>query len=85
MHISKLLLNINPFSNQSTKPSPHKRKTKRAWTQTSTQNYEELVPSILPLLKENIRLGQAGFINHSNLFIPDERNEKKKKRSGQKQ
>ena len=30
-----------------------------------TQFFEELDPSIIPLLKEHIRLGHAGIINHS--------------------
>ena len=35
-----------------------------------TQIFEELVPSILPLLNEHIRLGHAGIVDHSNLSIP---------------
>ena len=30
-----------------------------------TQIFKELVPSILPLLKEHIMLGHAGIVNHS--------------------
>ena len=41
----------------------HKHKTDIHKHQT--QIFEKLVPSILPLLKENIRLGHAGIIDHS--------------------
>ena len=34
-----------------------------------TQIFEELVPSVLPLLKEHIRLGHAGIVDHSIYFI----------------
>ena len=34
-------------------------------TQTSDTFLEVLVPSVLPLLKEHIRLGHAGIIDHS--------------------
>ena len=34
--------------------------------------FEELVPSVSPLLKKHIRLGHAGIVDHSvNLSIPD--------------
>ena len=37
-----------------------------------TQNFEELVPSVSPLLKKHIRLGHAGIVDHSvDLSIPD--------------
>ena len=29
-----------------------------------TQNFEELVPSVSPLLKKHIRLGHAGIVDH---------------------
>ena len=33
---------------------------------------EELVPSVLPLLKKHIRLGHAGIVDHSvDLSLPD--------------
>ena len=38
-------------------------------TQTANTNFEELVPSILPLLKKNTRLGHAGTIDHSDSSI----------------
>ena len=47
--------------------------------------FQELVPSVLPLLKKHIMLGHAGIVDHSvDLSIPDF---KKiiKKRNGQKQ
>ena len=34
--------------------------------------FEELVPSVSPLLKKHIRLGHAGIVDHSvDLSIPD--------------
>ena len=34
--------------------------------------FEELVPSVLPLLKKYIRLGHTGIVDHSgDLSIPD--------------
>ncbi|WP_419595907.1 hypothetical protein [Thiolapillus sp.] len=37
-----------------------------------TQIFEELVPSVSPLLKKHIRLGHAGIVDHSvDLSIPD--------------
>ena len=40
--------------------------------QHRTQNFEELVPSVSPLLKKHIRLGHAGIVDHSvDLSIPD--------------
>ena len=62
-HISKLfsynyistVCQVNP-QNQSL------RKHKTYIYKHQTQIFEELVPSILPLLKEHIRLGHAGYI-----------------------
>ena len=47
--------------------------------------FEELVPSVSPLLKKHIRLGHAGIVDHSvDLSIPDLK-KKYKKKNGQKQ
>ena len=47
--------------------------------------FEELVPSVSPLLKKHIRLGHAGIVDHSvDLSIPDFK-KKVSKRNGQKQ
>ena len=41
--------------------------------------FEELVPSVLPLLKEHIKLGNAGIVDHSvDLSIPDLKKKYKK-------
>ncbi|WP_419616832.1 hypothetical protein, partial [Thiolapillus sp.] len=41
-------------------------------TQTSDKTFEELVPSVSPLLKKHIRLGHAGIVDHYvDLSIPD--------------
>ena len=48
------------------------------------QIFEELVPSVSPLLKKHIRLGHAGIVDHSvDLSIPDLK--KVENRNGQKQ
>ena len=45
-----------------------------------TQIFEELVPSVSPLLKMHIRLGHAGIMDHSvDLSIPDFKKSIKKK------
>ena len=42
--------------------------------------FEELVPSVSPLLKKHIRLGHAGIMDHSvDLSIPDFKKVFKKK------
>ena len=68
-HISKLFdiyIYINPVSSQSTKLIPTQILNKAYLHKHQTQFFEELVPSILPLLKERIRLGHAGIGNHSS-------------------
>ena len=48
--------------------------------------FEELVPSVSPLLKKYIKLGHAGIVDHSvDLSIPDFKKKYIKKRNGQKQ
>ena len=43
-----------------------------------TQNFEELVPLVSPLLKKHIKLGHAGIVDHSiDLSIPDFKKYKK--------
>ena len=47
----------------------HKTKT---YTNIEHKIFEELVPSVSPLLKKHIRLGHAGIVDHSvDLSIPD--------------
>ena len=53
------------FSRQSTKPIPTQTVTKIYMHKYQTQISEELVPSILPLLKEHIRLGHTGIVDRS--------------------
>ena len=44
------------------------------------KSFEELVPSVSPLLKKHIRLGHAGIVDHSvDLSIPDFKKSIKKK------
>ena len=61
MHISKLFsqICIDPLSGRSTKPIT----SQTCVYANITQNFEELFPSILPLL--STRLGHAGIIDHS--------------------
>ena len=54
-------IHINPLSNQSTKPI-----TSQVYIHKSqTHIFVELVSSVSPLLKEHIRLGHAGIVDHS--------------------
>ena len=47
-------------------------KTKHTYTNITHKIFEELVPSVLPLLKKHIRLGHAAIVGHSvELSIPD--------------
>ena len=44
----------------------------KRYTNIKHKMFEELVPSVPPLLKKHIRLGQAGIVDHSvNSSIPD--------------
>ena len=53
----------------------HKTKHK----QTLDKIFEELVPSVSPLLKKHIRLGHASIVDHSvDLSIPDFKKSRKK-------
>ena len=64
MHTSKLFSH-EPFLKSIHKTNLHKHKTKH-----ETQIFKELVQSCYPyLLKERIRLGHAGIVDHSNLLI----------------
>ena len=66
IHISKLFshIYISTFCQVNLQnQSPHKYKTYIHKHQTHI--FEELVPSILPLLKDHIRLGHAGIVDHS--------------------
>ena len=44
----------------------------KTYTNIGHKIFEELVPSVSPLLKKHIRLGNAGIVDHSvDLSIPD--------------
>ena len=44
----------------------------KTYTNIGHKIFEELVPSVSPLLKKHIRLGHAGIVDHSvDLSIPD--------------
>ena len=44
----------------------------KKYTNFEHKIFEELVPSVSPLLKKHIRLGHAGLVDHSvDLSIPD--------------
>ena len=54
----------------------HKNKT---YTNIGHKIFQELVPSVSPLLKKHIRLGHAGIVDHSvDLSIPDLKKKDKK-------
>ena len=62
--------NHNFFKNHQISPDTNLHKTKHKY-------FEELVPSVLPLLEKRIRLGHAGIVDHSvDLSIPDRSNKK---------
>ena len=62
IHISKLFSHIYQPSVKSVYKTNHFKNTKHTYTNIR-QIFKELVPSILPLLKEHIRLGHAGIVN----------------------
>ena len=71
-HFKTLLLYIyTTFSSHSTKPIPTKTKQNlctQILNKTFRRHFEEffvVFPLILPLLKEQTRLGQAGIVDHS--------------------
>ena len=83
-HVSNLPYNLygHPFSSQSTKPIPTQTLNKTYIHKHQTNLFEELAPSILPLLKEHIRLGDAGVVDHSvmsNLLHQVKEEEKRKR------
>ena len=50
----------------------HKFTSHKTYTNMDHKIFEELVPSVLPLLKKHIRLGHAGIVDYSvDLSIPD--------------
>ena len=50
----------------------HKFTYNKTYTNVKHKIVDELVPSVLPLLKKHIRLGHAGIMDHSiDLSIPD--------------
>ena len=59
---------INKPQNQSW----HKFTWNKTYTNIGHKIFEELVPSVSPLLKKHIRLGHVGIVDHSvDLSIPD--------------
>ena len=64
MHISKLFSHIYQPSVKSVYKTNHFTNIKHTY-KTSDTIFSKLVPLILPLLKEHIRLGHAGSIDHS--------------------
>ena len=52
--------------------SRHKFTYNKTYTNIGHKIFEELVPSVSPLLKKHIKLGHAGIVDHSvDLSIPD--------------
>ena len=50
------------------KISPDTKLHKTKYTKTSKKFVEELVPLVSPLLKQHIRLGHAGIVDHSSIY-----------------
>ena len=66
IHISKLFSHIYQPSVKSLYKTDHFANIKHTWIYTNIrQKKSELVPSVLPLLKEHIRVGHAGIVDHS--------------------
>ena len=65
---------------KSHKISPvHKFTLNKIYTNIEHKLFEELVPSVSPLLKKHIRIGHAGIVDHSvDLSIPDIKQKYKK-------
>ncbi len=84
------MLNLSPIysarksSNQilfkNHKISPvHKFTQNKTYTNIEQKIFEELAPSVSPLLKKHVRLGHAGSVDHSvDLSIPDFKKSMKK-------
>ena len=50
----------------------HKLAENQTYTNIGHKFFEELVPSVSPLLTKHVRLGHAGIVDHSvDLSIPD--------------
>ena len=62
--------------------SLHKQKNEAYIHKYQTQIFKELIPSVLPLLKEHIRPGHAGIVDHSVYFIHTRLKKNTKKRNG---
>ena len=65
IHISKLFSHIYQPSVKSIYKTNHFANIKHYIHKHQTEIFKELVPSILPLLKEHTGLGHAGIVNHS--------------------
>ena len=63
IHISKLFSHM--YQPSVIYKTNHFANVKRMYTNIRHKFFEVLVPSVLPLLKEHIRLGHAGIIDHS--------------------
>ena len=80
--MAKTNFNLSPvYSSQVIKPqiprklqnqSWHKFTYKKTYTNVKHKIFEELIPSVLPLLKKHLRLEHDGIVDHSvDLSIPD--------------
>ena len=57
----------------------HDTNLHKTYTNIGHKIFEELVPSVSPLLKKHTRLGHAGIVDHFvDLSIPDLKKKKKK-------
>ena len=69
------MFNLSPFYSASNHKLSinHKISTEnKTYRNIEHKIFEELVPSVSPLLKKHIRLGHAGIVDHSvDLSIPD--------------
>ena len=60
----------------------HKFTSNKTYTNIEHKIFEEIVPSVSPLLKKHIRPGHAGIVDHSvDLSIPDVKKKKRERES----
>ena len=68
--------NHKSFKNHKISPV-HKFTSNKTYTNIEHKIFEELVPSVSPLLKKHVRLGHAGIVDHSMEWTEEITNKKK--------
>ena len=74
IHSARKSSNQKLFKNHKISPV-HKFISNKTYTNIEHKIFEELIPSVSPLLKKHIRLGHVGIVDHSvDLSLPDRGN-----------